>query len=215
MPDEIDHLFKRLERNRFAAGNDPNQVLRGHSPSLSNIGPAGFVSEMMRDGSGRVANDEFGVIVEDPASAERVRLGKLSTDNYGLRVTNPSGTVIVDGSSDMFRIAASGTQTCDWPTGMGSNGENTTLTGLGTFVTPPVVLHALTFNDAASSSFRTPGMYIGYVAALAEVVGVAFGASSLNGSDQLVISTSTAQSGTTFDGQTAAQRYHVLEQAAI
>jgi len=53
----------------------------------------------------------------------RVQLGKLPSGDYGLRVVGPDGTtVIIDGTSDMFRIAATGTLTTESFTGPGSSG---------------------------------------------------------------------------------------------
>lgn len=53
------------------------------------------------------------VRVEDANGVERVLLGNLGTDDapdYGLRVKSSDGTtVIIDGTSDIFKIAESGT----------------------------------------------------------------------------------------------------------
>lgn len=54
------------------------------------------------------------VRVEDATGVERVLIGNIGTDdtpNYGLRVTSSDGTtVIIDGTSNMFKIVATGTQ---------------------------------------------------------------------------------------------------------
>lgn len=60
-------------------------------------------------GQSRTYVEEGGVRVEDDAGVERVKLGKITSTTYGLRVNNPAGSVIIDGSSDMFRITAAGT----------------------------------------------------------------------------------------------------------
>lgn len=59
-------------------------------------------------GAGRVHVRSDGVHVSDEAETDRVHLGKLADGNYGLQVTNPGGTVIIDGTSNMFKIAATG-----------------------------------------------------------------------------------------------------------
>jgi len=51
-----------------------------------------------------------GVSVIDAAGVQRVVLGAIGGGDYGLRVTSADGTtVILDGTSNMFKIAAQGT----------------------------------------------------------------------------------------------------------
>ncbi len=52
--------------------------------------------------------DDNGVAVTT-GGVERVRLGALGGGDYGLKVVNAGTTVIIDGSSNMFKIAATGT----------------------------------------------------------------------------------------------------------
>jgi hypothetical protein len=82
-------------------------------------------------GKSRIFVEEGGIRVEDGASVERVALGRLSSSTYGLRVTNPAGSVIIDGTSDMFRIAATGTMQNTTADGVLNDLVNTTLGGLG------------------------------------------------------------------------------------
>jgi hypothetical protein len=65
----------------------------------------------------------------------RVAMGRLDeitggTDQFGLYVSGPDGTTIIDGTSNMFKITASGTMSVTAPAG--SADESTlTLPGLG------------------------------------------------------------------------------------
>ena len=55
-------------------------------------------------------------------SNSRVQLGLLPTGSYGLRVVAPGGTtVIIDGTSDIFKIGATGTLTINPGPANGSN----------------------------------------------------------------------------------------------
>ena len=59
-----------------------------------------------------------GINVTDLGGTMRVRLGRIvefqeavTENDYGLVVRNPAGTVVIDGTSNMLKIAASGTLT--------------------------------------------------------------------------------------------------------
>ena len=52
--------------------------------------------------------DDSGLKVTD-GSVERVRVGALGGGDYGLKVTNSGSTVVIDGTSNMFKIVATGT----------------------------------------------------------------------------------------------------------
>lgn len=63
-------------------------------------------------GGGLISSPDLGdgISVADALGVERVRLGRISGTDYGLKVVSSDGaTVIIDGSSNMFKIAASGT----------------------------------------------------------------------------------------------------------
>jgi hypothetical protein len=94
----------------------------------------------------------------------RVAMGKLDaytggTDQYGLYVASSDGTTIIDGTSDVFRILATGTFS-----GTGTNGTQTdiatvTLTGLGVFAATPAHLSFVApANDTAAN--QQLGTYI-------------------------------------------------------
>ena len=93
----------------------------------------------------------------------RVQMGKLPSGDYGLRVVSSDGTtVIIDGTSDMFRISANGTITNTVGTGApGSNWTNVTLTGLGALATTPAHLSFVSTSNASSSD-RLVGRLIGW-----------------------------------------------------
>ncbi len=60
-------------------------------------------------GSSRIHVTDDGIHVTDETGVERVLVGHLGGGDYGLKVVNAGSTVIIDGSSDMFRITATGT----------------------------------------------------------------------------------------------------------
>lgn len=96
-------------------------------------------------GESRVHVEADGVVVTDLAGTRRVLVGQLTPESgtapatYGLRVVSSDGTtVIIDGTSDMFRIAATGTTTITGPTAGGTTNTNVDFaTG---FTYPPAYL---------------------------------------------------------------------------
>lgn len=74
----------------------------------------------------------------------------MSITNGKLSVTNPSGTVLIDGSSRMYRIVATGTLQVTVAAATLSGTDTDTLTGLGSMSTPKSwIAHAA--NDAAAT----------------------------------------------------------------
>jgi len=66
----------------------------------------------------------------------RVHMGRLDaitggTDQFGLYVSGPDGTAIIDGTSNVFKITATGTLSGTQATGSDGAVESITLTGLG------------------------------------------------------------------------------------
>ena len=159
----------------------------------------------------------------------RVQMGKLPSGDYGLRVVSSDGTtVIIDGTSDMFRILASGTTSLTLAAdATGSNDVN--LSGLGSFSTTPAHLSFIS-TDSAAGSARDMGITFGLWAKrwAASTSGGAVTSSFialnaggtqpgvgkiytlLSGSTCLLRTDGIAISGTTFYG-----RYYILAQTAI
>jgi hypothetical protein len=85
----------------------------------------------------------YGLTVGDAAGVTRVQLGQIGTafgQNYGLKVVSADGaTVIIDGTSDIFKIAASGTLAVTIGS-VSSNETTVTLTGLGALPVTPAFL---------------------------------------------------------------------------
>ena len=72
---------------------------------------------------------------------ERVRLGRLDNGDYGLMVTSPDGsTIIIDGTSNMFKIMASGSLSGTKSDGSDGTVAEITLTGLGPQTAAPSFL---------------------------------------------------------------------------
>ena len=87
-----------------------------------------------------------GVTLQEVPAGARNTSGEVVIDatgvtitNGALTVTNPGSTVIIDGTSNMFKIVATGTQTATMtPPGIVTSG--TAITALGTLSTIPAVL---------------------------------------------------------------------------
>jgi len=174
----------------------------------------------------RVHVEGDGVVVDDAAGAERVRLGRLSDGNYGLRVQNPAGTVIIDGTSNMFRILASGTLTSGSMADATDTTVETTLTGLGTFAAIPAFV-AFSDDENTNAGGRFIGRQLEYFNPMwvssasgggttVDVLSIADSATVsvyLNGSSLAVVrlrSFNRSNTTKTFYG-----KYHVMSETAI
>lgn len=80
----------------------------------------------------RVVNAKATVVIDSTGIA--VLNGKIT-------VTNPGGTVIIDGTSNIFKIAANGSQSCTIPDTLYGTSATTTLSGLTYSAVPLVVFH--------------------------------------------------------------------------
>lgn len=114
-------------------------------------------------GASRVHVSGDGINVTDEAGELRVRLGRIvefqegvSDNDYGLVVRNPAGTVIIDGTSDMFKIAAAGTVSRASNPGDLQVTTEVTLTGLGTLASTPAH-HSFISTSVAADSVRSNG----------------------------------------------------------
>jgi hypothetical protein len=102
-----------------------------------------------------------GITVADAAGVTRVQMGQIGTSfgqNYGLKVIGPDGqTVIIDGTSDIFKIAATGTAAMNLPATTPDNAVDTILAGLGTFTITPAAIFATSSDTTAQTSNKFSG----------------------------------------------------------
>jgi len=120
-----------------------------------------------RLGSGtQTVVDDDGVAVTT-GGVERVRLGALGGGDYGLRVVSSNGsTVIIDGTSNVFKIFASGTQTITGPNGNNASAaltdhEVSTLTtysGTGLTIAPAMMYFRDRWWDQSVAGEASPAM---------------------------------------------------------
>lgn len=172
---------------------------------------------------GRVHVESDGVHVTDEAGTDRVQMGRLPSGDYGLQVVNAGATVIIDGSSNMFKILASGTLDATAanpgasPTGFTTATDSVTLTGLGTFTETPGVI-AFVGTDFATTNNRVLGFNLTFVSVDEhDIIGMkslVVVVSKLNGSSQAVVELQVRNfiGGSTHRGTC---RYHLVKEAAI
>lgn len=179
--------------------------------------------------------------------AERVRLGRITgltgvpqqvdaegktVDQYGLWIgdggitlVNDGGTVIIDGTSNMFKIQATGTHSV--VVSNDSFGEQaTTLTGLGTFSATPAHISFLATGNSVSAN-----QHLGFMTL---VQGDSFAASSSGGSPTTKFKSlrGDGEAHTNLDGSSQCRiyvtgrnlsggsvtffsRYYILQEAAL
>jgi hypothetical protein len=189
--------------------------------------PAGALSSGQLGGGSNAYVDGDAVKVVDAAGNIRVYLGNIPNGDYGLQVISSDGsTVIIDGTSDVFKILASGVFSDTNPGATNSHDNLQTLTGLGTFAATPAHLSFVSngngvtdwkhlgtfmlFNDLyASQSSGGTGPWQKFRAI--NVIAVA--RASLNGSNQVVVSVvnDKADAG----AMTFYNKYFVLMQTAM
>ena len=99
--------------------------------------------------AGTYITPDVGVEVTDGSNV-RAQLGKLAAGSYGLKVISAGGsTTIIDGTSDVFKIAASGTLS-ETAASHTDPAVSVALTGLGTFSSTPG--HLSFASDTSSTS---------------------------------------------------------------
>ena len=153
-----------------------------------------------------VANIGETVLID--STGERITNGKLT-------VTNPGSVVIIDGTSDMFRIAASGTTSVAFPGAPATASASVSLTGLGSAYT---VAPACSFMVCSSSgsylNARIAGVYVAPSGAGA-VTFQTYGMVALSAATGYPIVSVVAQSCTVNPGTTALLYYAVFAQVSI
>jgi len=153
----------------------------------------------------------------DTAYAPTVAMGAagLFVTDGAITVTNAGSVVIIDGTSNMFKIQASGTKTQDWPATWGSAASGVTVTGAAPGGVFPAVIGML-------RNGRTPDVrftyFLDWDATTGPISQTGRWYFNLSGTDDLGISlqvvVSQAATGS-MNGMTAALRYYVLKEAGI
>jgi hypothetical protein len=149
----------------------------------------------------------------------------ITVTNGALVVTNPGSTVIIDGTSDMFRIEATGTLSVTGPATTRDTSTDLTLTGLGALPTTPAHIDYIAGSNVTS---------VEQILAVGQQRQGGFVATTSGGSPTLLAEAATVQARITthldadalcvvhfvIDNDSAAPvtwygRYYVLSQAAL
>lgn len=143
-----------------------------------------------------------------------------------ITVQNSGATVIIDGESDILRVAASGTQSVTVGTTDTFGSDDTALPGLGVLADVPIVVSSLAFGNTATTeqglAFNFGAVTRGFIATSSggavtantvRFTGFTWGSQFLNGSNfaDLFINYNRASGASS----TAYQAYYVLLQAAF
>ena len=163
--------------------------------------------------AGTYITPDVGVEVTD-GSHVRVQVGQFTAGSYGLKVISSDGTtVIIDGTSDMFKIAATGTLSQAFPAVGNSSKASVTLTSLGTFTTAPACLANTTDNNATEANARM-GNYWASINLATGVVGWYANTAIALSASQAVVSLA-AGSPTVNPSTTAGCRYWVMVEVGL
>lgn len=154
-----------------------------------------YADDDVSHAAGKVLIDSSGVTITDGA----------------LTVTNSGSTVIIDGTSNMFKIMATGTMTRAFPsTGTGLAETDVTVAGTGT--TPRPVVWALGIDNSAVGNLRSQG----YAEVIPNGDGRtfyrAYGYNYAVSTNHVVLA---AQSALLNPGTTSMARYYMLVEAGI
>jgi hypothetical protein len=218
-------IFRAGRAVRFLSGADPSLVPQD-SPigALGEFQPVGLATTAE---NADLATDATNAVnVENTPATVTVDDTGLTIIDGALTVTNGDDVVIIDGTSNMFKILVTGSLS-----GTGNDLTQTdiatvTLTGLGTFATTPGHISYISpANDVASN--QQLGIYVpansnSWVASTSGGTTTAAGVTAqyltyiktrLNGSSQcVVIMTMVNHSGSS---QTNYGRYYILVEAAL
>ncbi len=132
---EIRTLTGQISRlANLAQGPKQGQKLKGSLPTGTTGAPP------VSTAYAAVQLTQAGIEVSDANSHRRVTLGNIPGGDWGLQVWSADGsTVIIDGTSDMFRISTTGTLSLT--TADGTDNNNTLdISALGTQTTTPTAL---------------------------------------------------------------------------
>lgn len=154
--------------------------------------------------------------VEDANGVVRARLGMIGTTqspDYGLKVTSSDGaTVIIDGTSDIFKITATGVLN----TSGAGTGTATASVLLGITATNiPTNLVWEEFNDAGTG-FNAAEISNAMVVTAAGAVAFLYeGWAELNGTSNVVVIVRTTATTAGAGGRVGNYRYYTLQEAAF
>lgn len=152
----------------------------------------------------------------DSAGVERVTLGSIGGGDYGLKVTAADGvTVVVDGTSEMFRIAASGTLTRAFAAAPSASTSTATIGAITGLTVSPAMLWEVTDDNSGFAQLRFPGLKPTFNSPAGTLAWLAGCYVSLSASPGSPVVGLVAQSVTANPGTTAAAKYYVLIQAGI
>jgi hypothetical protein len=140
----------------------------------------------------------------------------ITVTNGAITVTNAGATVIIDGSSNMFKIAATGTSSRTFPDGANTSATTTTqLTALGNgYSTPPAFLANVYGSGANFNTERWPSM-IPAIYTTADTWACLGYTTIKVSSGYLVVTVGAANYALNLNGQTIYSRYYVLIEAGI
>lgn len=143
----------------------------------------------------------------------------ITVTNGAITVTNAGATVIIDGTSDMFRIAATGTFTV---TGSNSPSGKTSTTGSATvstgFTYIPMVLFAYEDGSSAYTMPRVDTVDSGTVAGMTSggtIKNLIHARASVSGGTSTKVEAAWDTYYTNSSASTRTIRYYILEQAAF
>lgn len=154
--------------------------------------------------------------ISDSAGVIRVTLGSLGNGDYGLKVISTDGTtVIIDGTSDVFKIAATGTLSKAVVNLDNSVTSSAALSGLGTYTTTPAHL-AHTSLDNVNTGHRRAAAFVAINGIAGGAISSSIGwyfATFLDGSSfaNVILVVTDANAG----NQTVWVKYYILEEAAL
>jgi len=149
----------------------------------------------------------------------------LTVTNGAITVTNGSSVVVIDGTSNMFKISATGTQSVAAAANTIAALRTTTLTGLGTLSTTPAHTSFLAIGNLATSAQFLGALMTGvFWSFSATASGGANAAAGLTVSGQLAASYTTLNGSnqcvvnmyySTFGALSFYHRYYVMKEAAL
>lgn len=165
-----------------------------------------------------------GVVQQVKNSASEVVISStgIAVTNGAITVTNAGATVIIDGSSDMFKIAATGTLS------LSVNGLSVSTSATVTAITrstTPATLHFVSFNDSTNDASRYPVLFVSVTedfvantsggAVTKAILAINFLSYMYGGLDASSHPFVTLWGGQTLGTFTVYGRYYILQETAI